>query len=58
MRAIVLNPLYAWPQSTRPFLSVMEKRWIAFQLLKALEECHAKKVHTHYLHAMIEASSL
>ena len=30
--------------STRPFLSVMEKRWIAFQLLKALDECHVKKV--------------
>jgi phosphoinositide-3-kinase regulatory subunit 4 len=31
--------------STRPFLSVMEKRWIAFQLLKTLEECHAKKIY-------------
>lgn len=30
--------------STRPFLSVIEKKWIVFQLLKSLEECHSKKV--------------
>ena len=30
--------------STRPFLSVMEKKWIVFQLLKVLEECQSKKV--------------
>ena len=30
--------------STRPFLNVIEKKWIVFQLLKALEECHSKKV--------------
>ena len=30
--------------STRPFLTVIEKKWIAFQLLKALEECHSKRV--------------
>ncbi|CAK9092416.1 Serine/threonine-protein kinase VPS15 (Vacuolar protein sorting-associated protein 15) (AtVPS15) [Durusdinium trenchii] len=27
-------------QNTRPFLSPMEKRWIAFQLLKAVSQCH------------------
>ncbi|CDW52648.1 Phosphoinositide 3-kinase regulatory subunit 4 [Trichuris trichiura] len=26
--------------STRPFLTDVEKRWIAYQLLKALEQCH------------------
>jgi len=26
--------------NTRPFLSLIEKRWIAFQLLKALEQCN------------------
>ena len=30
--------------STRPFLSVMEKKWIVFQLLKVLEECQSKRV--------------
>ena len=30
--------------STRPFLSIMEKKWIVFQLLKVLEECHTKKI--------------
>ena len=30
--------------STRPFLSTMEKKWIVFQLLKVLEECHNKKI--------------
>lgn len=27
-------------QSTRPFLAPMEKRWIAYQMLKALSQCH------------------
>lgn len=31
--------------STRPFLEIIEKRWIAFQLLCALRDCHAKGVH-------------
>eukprot|EP00731_Ephydatia_muelleri_P024629 Em0016g900a len=31
--------------STRPFLTVIEKKWIVFQLLKALEECHSKRVY-------------
>lgn len=30
--------------STRPFLEVIEKRWIAFQLLCGLRDCHAKGV--------------
>lgn len=30
--------------STRPFLSTIEKRWIAFQLLCALNQCHKVKV--------------
>ena len=30
--------------STRPFLNSMEKRWIAFQLLCALNQCHKLKV--------------
>ncbi|KAL2654025.1 hypothetical protein R1flu_022153 [Riccia fluitans] len=30
--------------STRPFLSLMEKKWIAFQLLYAVKQCHEKGV--------------
>ncbi|XP_064396061.1 phosphoinositide 3-kinase regulatory subunit 4-like [Halichondria panicea] len=30
--------------STRPLLTVMEKKWIVFQLLKALDECRDKKI--------------
>ena len=30
--------------STRPFLNSIEKRWIAFQLLCALNQCHKLKV--------------
>lgn len=30
--------------STRPFLESIEKRWIAFQLLCGLRDCHAKGV--------------
>ena len=26
--------------STRPFLAPIEKKWITFQLFKALEQCH------------------
>nr|CCA18528.1 phosphoinositide 3kinase regulatory subunit putativ [Albugo laibachii Nc14] len=29
---------------SRPFLSTIEKKWITFQLLKALEQCHRKGV--------------
>lgn len=44
--------------STRPFLNVMQKKWIAFQLLKVLHECHSRKVQhqlhytTHYNYSM------
>ena len=30
--------------STRPFLNAVEKKWIAFQLLCALNQCHKLKV--------------
>ena len=30
--------------STRPFLSELEKRWLAFQLLLAVEQCHRQGV--------------
>lgn len=30
--------------STRPFLDVIEKKWIVFQLLSALDQCHSMKV--------------
>jgi len=32
--------------STRPFLEVIEKRWIAYQLLCGLRDCHAKGVYS------------
>lgn len=31
--------------STRPFLEEIEKRWIAFQLLCGLRDCHARGIH-------------
>lgn len=30
--------------STRPFLDIIEKKWIVFQLLSALNQCHSVKV--------------
>lgn len=30
--------------STRPFLTLIEKKWIAYQILKAVASTHAKKV--------------
>ncbi|KAM7259635.1 hypothetical protein ACFE04_015376 [Oxalis oulophora] len=30
--------------STRPFLSLVEKRWLAFQLLLAAQQCHEKGI--------------
>jgi phosphoinositide-3-kinase, regulatory subunit 4 len=30
--------------STRPFLEVVEKKWMAFQLLCALRDCHAREI--------------
>lgn len=32
------------PFSTRPFLSLDEKKWIAFQILTSLAECHMKGI--------------
>lgn len=31
--------------STRPFLEEIEKRWVAFQLLCGLRDCHARGIH-------------
>jgi phosphoinositide-3-kinase regulatory subunit 4 len=31
--------------STRPFLAPIEKKWIAFQLLTAVKESHARKIY-------------
>jgi phosphoinositide-3-kinase regulatory subunit 4 len=36
--------LFPRPYSTRPFLSTIEKKWIAFQLLTALKDVHTRKV--------------
>jgi phosphoinositide-3-kinase regulatory subunit 4 len=33
-------PVFERPCSTRPFLTSIEKTWITFQLLKAIERCH------------------
>ncbi|KAI4380720.1 hypothetical protein MLD38_006881 [Melastoma candidum] len=30
--------------STRPFLSIVEKKWLAFQLLLAVKQCHEKGI--------------
>ncbi|ESQ54300.1 hypothetical protein EUTSA_v10024212mg [Eutrema salsugineum] len=30
--------------STRPFLSLVEKKWLAFQLLLAVKQCHEKNI--------------
>lgn len=37
---------FASRYSTRPFLSSIEKKWIAFQLVNAMKEVKTKKVHT------------
>ncbi|KAI9894569.1 MAG: Serine/threonine-protein kinase [Vezdaea aestivalis] len=31
--------------STRPFLETIEKKWIAFQLLSAVRDCHARDIY-------------
>lgn len=31
--------------STRPFLEDIEKRWLAFQLLSAIRDCHARNIY-------------
>ncbi|KAL8939260.1 MAG: hypothetical protein Q9211_002816, partial [Gyalolechia sp. 1 TL-2023] len=37
--------LYAHVLSTRPFLEDIEKKWLAFQLLCAIRDCHARNVY-------------
>ncbi|KAL0472447.1 phosphoinositide 3-kinase [Neurospora intermedia] len=44
VRQFFYNSLYD-RLSTRPFLEDMEKRWLAFQLLCALRDCHAKEIY-------------
>lgn len=36
--------LACFDTSTRPFLSLIEKKWIVFQMLSALRDIHARKV--------------
>ncbi|KXX83389.1 Serine/threonine-protein kinase ppk19 [Madurella mycetomatis] len=44
VRQYFYNSLYD-RLSTRPFLEDVEKKWLAFQLLCALRDCHAKDVY-------------
>ncbi|KAK4236246.1 hypothetical protein C8A03DRAFT_35849 [Achaetomium macrosporum] len=44
VRQFLYNSLYD-RLSTRPFLEDIEKKWLAFQLLCALRDCHAKGVY-------------
>ncbi|KAK4223774.1 Serine/threonine-protein kinase ppk19 [Podospora fimiseda] len=44
IRQFVYNSLYD-RMSTRPFLEDIEKRWLAFQLLCAVRDCHAKDIY-------------
>jgi phosphoinositide-3-kinase, regulatory subunit 4 len=41
---IVLIPLTMMVHSTRPFLSSIEKKWIAFQILNALRDARNRKI--------------
>ncbi|XP_055384778.1 phosphoinositide 3-kinase regulatory subunit 4 [Condylostylus longicornis] len=43
MREYVKHSLYD-RVSTRPFLSILEKKWITFQILCALNQCHKQKI--------------
>lgn len=43
IREYVKHSLYD-KVSTRPFLTVLEKRWITFQILCALNQCHKQKI--------------
>ncbi|XP_037949245.1 phosphoinositide 3-kinase regulatory subunit 4-like [Teleopsis dalmanni] len=43
MREFVKHSLYD-RVSTRPFLTVLEKKWITFQILCALNQCHKQKI--------------
>ncbi|KAK4210733.1 Serine/threonine-protein kinase ppk19 [Rhypophila decipiens] len=44
VRQFCYNSLYD-RLSTRPFLEDIEKKWLAFQLLRALSDCHAKDIY-------------
>ena len=44
MRQYFYNSLYD-RLSTRPFLEDIEKKWLAFQLLCALRDCHSKDIY-------------
>ena len=44
MRQFCYNSLYD-RLSTRPFLEDIEKKWLAFQLLCALRDCHSKDIY-------------
>lgn len=44
VRQFLYNSLYD-RMSTRPFLEDIEKKWLAFQLLCALRDCHARDVY-------------
>ncbi|KAK5657766.1 hypothetical protein OQA88_2839 [Cercophora sp. LCS_1] len=44
VRQYCYNSLYD-RLSTRPFLEDIEKKWLAFQLLCALRDCHAKEIY-------------
>ncbi|KAK2071129.1 hypothetical protein P8C59_005578 [Phyllachora maydis] len=44
VRQFLCNSLYD-RLSTRPFLEDIEKKWLAFQLLSALRDCHAKEIY-------------
>jgi phosphoinositide-3-kinase regulatory subunit 4 len=41
---LVTSQLIWSPHSTRPFLSIVEKKWIAFQILHALHDARNRKV--------------
>lgn len=44
VRQFLYNSLYD-RLSTRPFLEDIEKKWLAFQLLTAVRDCHSKDIH-------------
>lgn len=52
MREYVKHSLYD-RVSTRPFLTSLEKKWITFQVLCALHQCHKQKI----CHGDIKASA-
>lgn len=53
MREYVKHSLYD-KVSTRPFLTTLEKKWITFQILCALHQCHKQKI----CHGDIKVSAL